>query len=294
MNQFGEGRKAHFFVFGRTLAPDIHRAYRWVEWLAGSSNGRAPNSREPAATPVRFGPPARLLLSRTREHSNFARIDRDAVGSSEARALPTRSDLDGGGEIDIHVADRCLVPLVRIGVDRRERPRPAVVGAAKQTSESVLFAERELLLRPLLIQRRHARLHLMYLGDERGQVEVRLLAVGGARLDDMQPLTIAVLVAVRHDHSGRKDGGEQVASSVSSFDMRSLHDPLSLERVTETIGVVTLRKRDRRCEVPVELVLPREGDALFLTLWARKSRIQPGRPCSAAENERTGATAIRR
>jgi hypothetical protein len=71
-----------------------------------------------------------------------------------------------------------LVPLVRIGIDRRERPGPAVVGAAKQASESVLFAERKLLLRPLLVQRRHACLHLMHLGDERGQVEVGLLAVG--------------------------------------------------------------------------------------------------------------------
>lgn len=118
-------------------------------------------ARQPAATPVQLDLQPGFCLSRTREHSNFARIDRDAVGSSEARALPTRSDLDGDGEIDIHAADRCLMPLVRIGVDRRERPGPAVVGAPKQTSESVLFAERELLLRPLLVQRRGEVLSLL-------------------------------------------------------------------------------------------------------------------------------------
>jgi hypothetical protein len=118
----------------------------------------------------------------------------------------------------------------------------------------VAVFQRHHLLRAFLVQRRHRCLHLIHLGDEASQVEVRLLPIARPRFDDVQALAVAVLVSDRHLHPGREHCGEEVARPVGCFDVLALEHAFRFQFVAQPVGIMAFRKADRGRELSVELV----------------------------------------
>ena len=189
------------------------------------------------------------------EADRFARLERcrRAIGRDvlEAADPPARL-VDQRARVDAAKAR-----LIRVDQHDRGVVRGGDVPArkAEQTDDRAV-RRGDLALRPFGVQRGRCRLHRVDLADVAGEVDARPLRlplpVARARADHVHARPAAVFVAHRDHDAAREGGREQVAEAVLPLELGRL-EVAQVRR--QALGVVALRKGDRRRDVTVQLVL---------------------------------------
>ena len=194
------------------------------------------------------------------QHSHLQRRDHDPAANRPlfaarqhlADCKPVAEIEQTGGAEQLLDRDFLCLPLLRI--DQAQRPLGAAVALTQQHNEGVIRAAQQP-LRPLLIERRGRLLHQVDAGDERSQVETlglrrQLFAIG----DDREPARPAELESHRHHDAGRKRGGERISLTVMRLDL-PFRKPGRYQFGHQPLGIMALRKTDRRCDLAELLVL---------------------------------------